>query len=328
MASTAGAIAAFWSWWSTARLRIEPAVIGGPRPDLVEEITGYVHAIDPGLGWEVGSGQRAKYSLCVTPQSRPELRSVTQRWVRAGPPADALWEYHPARPASLDALQATLAIDGRELDPAQARLHLQVDEERQVIDVGVYHPALRKLRKRTRPTVAFLLLDWLLGEDGVERWVGGIDVHVKEQSGTVAAEALPEIVQALAERHPGPTWAVFKGVDREGQPVLAVARRPLKRIDWPLFDLHGRLTVGFAGQDPPDMTEGLEDLQSSLLGLLGEQAVFVARETYSDHRDVHVYCDSQGPVPDMVESWRVPQALPVAVVWEHDPAWMALRRYR
>jgi hypothetical protein len=30
----------------------------------------------------------------------------------------------------------------------------------------VHHPLLRKLRKRTRTTVAFLL-DWLLGEDGV-----------------------------------------------------------------------------------------------------------------------------------------------------------------
>jgi hypothetical protein len=57
------------------------------------------------------------HALCVTPEGRPELRSVSERWVRAGPAADAVWEYHPARPASLDALAATLEIEGRQLDP-------------------------------------------------------------------------------------------------------------------------------------------------------------------------------------------------------------------
>jgi len=328
MASTAEAIAAFWSWWSAANPRIGPAIKSGPRPDLVEEITGHVHAIDPGLGWEVGSGQRAEHSLCVTPQGKPELRSVTERWVRAGPPADAVWEYHPARPASLDAFGATLEIDGQQLDPGQTRLLLSVDEERQLIDVGVFHPTLRKLRKRTRPTVAFLVMDWLLGEDGVERWVGGIDVHVREPSGTVAAESLPEIVQALADRHPEPTWAVLQGFDRNRAPLLAVVRRPLKRIDWPLFDLHVCLTLGFAGRDAPDALEDLEDLQNSLEDLLGDQAVLVVRETRSDHRNLHLYCDSEGKVPDMLESWRSDQRLPVGVVWERDPMWGAVRQFQ
>ena len=65
----------------------------------------------------------------------------------------------------------------------------------------------------------------------MERWVGRVDIHLTEPAGTVAAEALPEVVRALAERHPDPTWAVLQGRDGHGQPLLAVARRPLKRID-------------------------------------------------------------------------------------------------
>jgi hypothetical protein len=198
VASKAAAIQAFWAWWSTARLRIEQAISSGPRPDLVEEITSNVHAIDAGLAWELGAGQRAAHALCVTPEGRPELRSVTERWVRAGPAADAVWEYHPARTASSSTSGSTIPL-----------------------------PA------RTGP--------------------GG-----------------------------------------------------------------GR----------PEIPDRVEQLQDELETLLGEQAVLVVRETRSDHRSLHLYCDAEGRVPDMVESWRLAQPLPVTAVWEHDPAWSAVRPFR
>jgi hypothetical protein len=191
VASTTAAIQSFWSWWGTARPRIRAAIAGGPRPDLVEEITRYVKAVDPRLAWELGEGQRAEHALCVTAEGDPELRVVTERWVRAGPAADATWEYHPARPASISALEATMEIAGRQLVPAQARLLVQVVDDRQAVDVGFHHPALRALPRRARPMLAFLTLGWLLGEDGVERWVGEVEVHPREPKGTVPAEALP-----------------------------------------------------------------------------------------------------------------------------------------
>ena len=101
--------------------------------------------------------------------------------------------------------------------PGQARLLVQVVDDRQAVDVGFHHPALRALPRRTRPMLAFLTLGWLLGEDGVERWVGEVEVHPREPKGTVPAEALPEIVQALAERHPEPTWALLHGLDEIGR---------------------------------------------------------------------------------------------------------------
>jgi hypothetical protein len=124
---------------------------------------------------------------------------------------------------------------------------------------------LRKLPERTRATPTFLLLDWLLGEDGMERWIGRVEVHLTEPAGTVAAEALPEVVRALGERHPNPTWAVLQGRDNSGQPLLVVARRPLKRIDWPLFDLHGRLTVTGAAASPAEVPEAFDSSEVSVL---------------------------------------------------------------
>ena len=53
------------------------------------------------------------------------------------------------------------------LNPAASRLRLSVDEQRQVVDVGFFHPAFRKLPEYTRLQLAFIVLDGLLGEDGV-----------------------------------------------------------------------------------------------------------------------------------------------------------------
>ena len=337
------AIAAFWSWWATARSRFERALNSTstgspPAPELAEEMTRQVKSIAPGLAWEFGPGrQQSRYYLCVTGEGTPELRSVAERWVRAAPSADAAWEYYPARPPTPEeALEGVLELPGRfraqRLRLAEARLDLRIDEDRQLIDVGVYHPLLRKLPERTRATPVFLLLGWLLGEDGVERWVGRVDVHLTEPAGIVAAEALPEVVRALAARHPDPTWAVLQGRDKSGQPLLAVARRPLKRVDWPLFDLHGRLTVaGTAAPPPAELPEAfhwLTEAEDDLKALLGEHAVLVARETRLDRRSLHLYCDSEGPAPGLVDSWRKAQPHPLNVAWQQDPAWTAVQPFQ
>jgi hypothetical protein len=209
------AIAAFWSWWATARSRFERALNNAstgtpPAPELAEEMTRQVKAIAPGLAWEFGpGGHGSRQYPCVTGEGNPELRPVAERWVRAAPPADAAWEYYPARPPTPEeALEGVLQLPGRfraqRLRLAEARLDVRIDEDHQLLDVGVYHPMLRKLPEQTRATPAFLLLGWLLGEDGMERRVGRVDIHSTEPAGTVAAEALPEVVRALADRHPTP----------------------------------------------------------------------------------------------------------------------------
>jgi hypothetical protein len=56
------AIAAFWSWWATARSPFERALNSAsvstpPAPELAEEMTRQVESIAPGLAWEFGPGR-------------------------------------------------------------------------------------------------------------------------------------------------------------------------------------------------------------------------------------------------------------------------------
>ena len=115
------AIRAFWVWWDQARPHVETAIDTGEWGGLVEEILSHVHAIDPGLAWNFSPGQRARHALCVSPEGTPALRPLTERWRRAGPPADATWEYHPARLATPEMLHATLELGRPHAQPGRLK---------------------------------------------------------------------------------------------------------------------------------------------------------------------------------------------------------------
>lgn len=61
------------------------------------ELTELTEAIDPYLEWDLVPGQTAVYALCLSAAADPGLRPLTERWRRAGPAPDTIWEYHPAR---------------------------------------------------------------------------------------------------------------------------------------------------------------------------------------------------------------------------------------
>jgi hypothetical protein len=70
-----------------------------------------------------------------------------------------------------------------------------LDEERVRAHVNLYHPAFSRLTPGHRHQVAALLLDWLLGEDNVQRWIGTINATGTDIPDSLPAAALPEIIE-------------------------------------------------------------------------------------------------------------------------------------
>lgn len=68
-----------------------------------------------------------------------------------------------------------LELDGKNLDLAstQFRVELAVEEFR--VHVGVCHPSFGDLTPPARKPITYLVLDWLVGEDDVERGLGHIE---------------------------------------------------------------------------------------------------------------------------------------------------------
>jgi hypothetical protein len=321
----------FWEWWASAgRVAAEAGIGGAGFEGFTGEMTMRVHAMHPDLAWELAPGERAEHALVVTAAGVPALRRLAERWYQHAPAASAVWEYHPARQASPSSLVAVLELGGQMLRLAELVFDLHVDNDRDLIDTVVFHPLFAMMSSDARNQVGFLALDWALGEDGVTRWIGGVDTSDTRPSAGVPADGLIETVDALAGRAGQPRWVLLHG-ERAGAVILASLRVPAKWVDHPLMDLHLAVTLPFADQTPqglpgPSSLDQLRALEDELTGRLEPRALLVAHETTRGVRTLHLYADSGGPdlaehVRDAIAGW--PGA---AVNSSQDAGWRTIRR--
>jgi hypothetical protein len=290
------AIAAFWTWWAGARPRAEKMIAGATDETLVEEISGRVAAIHPDLHWEFTAGTTSRHLLVVSPGGTPELRSLAERWRREGPAPDETFGYAAARQGRPDALAgARLAIDGHHLDLDELRFHAGHDEDRDCVDVEVWHPAFAGLPEEARGQIAFLALDWLLGEDTVEIWVGAIDAVTTTPGGGLTGPELAALVTGMQPADGEPRWRNMSGI-RAGKPILAMAQTRLRPARWPGHDLHIRMDVPYASRDengfPERETLARLHAFEDHVAQHADGMVVVAHETTDGVRTTHLYADS------------------------------------
>lgn len=350
----------FWVWWPTVSDVVaksledvaeqdaeEPIDAGdttrrGRRAlpsKLVRALTAKVEAIHPELSWELLDGLLARHALVLTAEGSPELRPLTERWRRAGPGDDEFWEYYPARPPNPGALRRELRWGRRLVSPQQARFGAEFDHDHGRIHVVVSHPQLPYLEDAARLRFAFLLLDWLLGEDDVERWIG--EVRFSESTQELDGPGLRDAVSRLAGEFSGVQWMHLEGVDGQGRRATLQVRIPLPRLDFPLFDLLGTIefpyenpAAGGDDSDPfapvePDTGEliELERLTKALISLLGDSAVLAASAILPDRMTLHFYASTQSVVPDQVAAWTKQQQREIRVSWVADPGWDTVRHF-
>jgi Family of unknown function (DUF695) len=285
---------AFWAWWTGARTSIEAALDAKHiTPPLVEEMTKQTKAIDPGLGWELGPGLSARFQLCVTAEGDIERRAIAERWWRAAPP-DPDWEYFPARQSQPAGTSYTLTLGPRQFGPAELRCSTMVDQNRERINLTVWHPHYSGLDESTRKQVAYLLLDGLLGEDGVERWCGSIETVVEPlTTGWVDGDGLRKQVDALAASATGERYVLGHTTGPDGRVrvfVMNTAFKPIDHLDKPY---RVRLVVHLArgaetGLPDPDESAELEVFEEAV-SLAIPEAVFVGRVTGGGTRTVNWY---------------------------------------
>lgn len=320
-------IVAFWSWWSRAKDEADAALVRGDLRKLHRKLTDRVALIHPEISWELTEGRRARHALVLSSEGSPALRPLTERWVRAGPGPDTTWEYYPARQPNPTAYRHEVEIAGRTFHPGAARFATQLDADRARVHVAVWHPTFPHLDDATRLHTAFLLLDWALGEDDVEQWLGEVRVAGDEPGESV--QNLQAAVADLAVSFTGSEWTTVEGIDDRGRPIKARLKIPYPRLAHPLFDLHGVISVAFrpgpGGWPSEEEDAALEAMTSGLVGRLGAAAVLVAVVTAPGVRVLHLYADAEGVVPEQVAAWAAQQPYLVRPLWTSDPGWDAVR---
>jgi hypothetical protein len=284
-----------------------------------------VALIDPRLCWELGKATSG-WLLVVTANGDPQVRSTAERWLRAAPDPDPGWRFHRFRPADRAALSGKLQLGGGAVDLADVRFRLDRDFDQARIHVTVCHPVFAALDEDARLQAVFMALDRTLGEDEVLRWIGDIDTSASSGVGAVPTDLVAEVA-GLAKAYTVPKPVTLNDVAADGLPVVIRTTVPMRPIDFPLYDQHVAVTVGYAsaGSDGlPGLSTltRLQQFENALLADTAGQAVLTGHETHDHRRVLHLYAD---PVTDTAErlDGSLPAWLegPVNVKVTLDPAW-------
>lgn len=302
---------AFWGWWnSEGAASVVEAINSRDFSSVVDVITDKVEAIHPDLAWELGPGSAAEHRITLSAGGVAELRPLTERWRRAAPGADSTWEFKSARERQQDPPTGELDLAGARVSVDSTLFSIEEREGAFRLDIAVFNPAFPGMTERQRMQFVFLLLDWLLGEDDVERWIGTIDAPAAPLAAGVAAGALVDQVGRLNDRGKDPQWAVLVSDEGSSQfPAVAMARCPIRWVDHPLLDQHNSITVDYSDRTPAGLpgAEALAELRRLEVELetdLGGFGLLVAHETSNGSRVLHVYSDSEDQnATEAIERW-------------------------
>ncbi|HEY6012560.1 MAG TPA: DUF695 domain-containing protein [Candidatus Limnocylindrales bacterium] len=333
--ATSKAPADFWTWWSSARDRIAQAIATGRfEPSLVEEIGRAVDAIRPGMAWELAPGHVARHAFCVSPEGNAELRQAALRWLAAAPPADETWEFHASKQPARQV--GPIRIGNSEFDLGEMRSIATWDATHRRVDVRLWHPRFPDAAPAVRLQVGFVFLDKLLGEDDVERWIGGIELLDGGPAGLTPAELKAEVERRANEPAAESEWVVGQLTRPDGSVGVASVNAALKRIDHPFLDYHVTVTVVLGVDRLPNGTEAatLNAEEDDLLARLGSVALFVGRVTTPGERTMHFIAEVPDQMRPAIDGWAaalpdsIAPGLParrIKVNFNRDPTWSSLK---
>lgn len=324
-------IEAFWRWWADdGEDLLTTATRAGDFNAYVDVMTRRVTAIARGLEWETRTGTDAEHTLCVSSGGDASLRPVAERWYRASPPPSRRWEFIPARSARPDMLDSTITYRGRTFDLSRTRVHAAVTRAGDGFIITVYNPGFAG-QWDDEHGLCVLLLEWLLGEDDVERWVRRVDCIVNDVVDSIPAVDLSARVTDLARTVPDPGWLLMQGTLGAGDPILVRVLRPLRWIDHPTLDLHTALRVAFdadeQGLPRPAALDSLNDLEDTLVRTIGIRGMLVAAETSKRVRTFHFYTDSEDQNGRDVLDTAARERRTVTAKHTLDPGWKRVQDF-
>ncbi|MBT2549678.1 DUF695 domain-containing protein [Arthrobacter sp. ISL-65] len=306
--------------------------MSGVYGDLPEIIGAMVMAIHPELRWETGPGARSQHRLCVTGGGDPRLRVLAERWRRAAPPPTETWEFAAAREPQPGMLTGTLEGLAQPVDLGLARIAVDWDDRSALAELTVYHPAFTRMSTNDCRLAGRLLVDWLLGEDDVQRWVGALNVARTDPRDSQPAAVVPEFFQAVATRNANPRWTIREAQTSSGHRVIVCTLRPLRWVDHPLLDLHTAVRISYRRTGPDGLPDGdalmgLQNLEADLGALLGSRGELVASETCNGLRILHYYSDSEDQNGRDSFDRFARARKEVQVTHTGDPGWAGVQKF-
>ena len=205
----------FWQWFTEsadelvrhidrghADLELDRTEDSASTTDGQSEIAQTVNAMMdmwlPDFNYVFGSEAGKGYSFTLSPNGDVDLRFLAEYWLSRAPKIDR-WRFYSSRQPGFDG-EFNIEIEGVNFSSADVRFGVEVDLEKEVVDVVVAHPNFVE-DDDINSQVAFIFLDEALGEVGTEMWVGKIELAGLESKTPIAIKSLATEVVSLASMH-------------------------------------------------------------------------------------------------------------------------------
>jgi hypothetical protein len=208
---------------------------------------------------------------------------------------------------------------GVDIDLSQYRAISSWDENRQRVDVRLWHPTMTSAPPAASIRAAYLFLDNLLGEDGVERWVGEIDLLEAETVGRSPDELRSEVERRSAEAS-GESWVLA-----EGDGGVYLVNLAVKPIDHPWKHWHVVVTVDRGLDQLSHSTElpALDAAEDRLVeAMTAAESVHLGHVTDRKRRKIHFMCADGERGRAVGQAWAdAERHFGPRVDVDDDPAW-------
>src|SRR5690625_2259997 len=271
------------------------------------------------------------YALTLTAGPDDQARILTERWARAAPQEPG-WRFYPAIPRDHDRLGKPVEWDSHELDLSHCTVAMRVDQQRNKVEVSVYHPDFMFLADETRSGVSDHVVMLALGEDDYVRWISKVEPLVEKPLDPLPPTSIPAVVQQLAGTMGSGGWVTLQGrVPLRGIIEIA-ARHPLHRRDFPALTLYVHVVLPYTSSDgdrlptEPSAT-ALDEFITGLRTLLGDNGALLAQQTAGGQRQCHFYLDPDsgvlGDFEAAVRDWGEAQA---TLQSRLDPEWQTIEQ--
>lgn len=193
-------VEAFWIWYAGVAERFYQTIEDKQCPSLAEEVSAKVDELLP-MAWVFGPGpDRKGHSFTLSGEGNLPKQILAAEWLKRAPEIPG-WTFHASRQAEEEVRDFSLQMRELTFRPIEFWVTPEIDEEREVVDITVWHPLLGQAEKRMCETALFLFLDEIFGELGTGRWIGAIEYSQAKLATSMPINELKEFVDgARGER--------------------------------------------------------------------------------------------------------------------------------
>ena len=209
-------VEAFWTWYASVAERFHRTIGEKQCSSLGEEVSATVDKLLPGMGWVFGPGKDPTgHSFTLTGEGILPKQLLAAYWLSRAPELDG-WTFHAGRQASDIPREFSLEMGAHSFRPIEFWVTPEINEEKEKVDVTVWHPLAGQVPEKTWQTALFLMLDEILGEFGTDRWIGATEFGKAKLGASMPITELREFVESASKEQgwqmnrPGTTWSTYK----------------------------------------------------------------------------------------------------------------------